>query len=133
MAYIRFLSEPKLYPDADGSFKVKVDCNIFLDDGRPLDGFHRDIMVTPEGLDGREKIAASEGSEAAFAYIVARIGEANEGYSLERIFGAIRAQYLCDGIIGIAQANKLNFPLDVPLEMPKDARDLEARMVAQVG
>jgi hypothetical protein len=131
MAHIRFLSQPELYADADGSFKVSADCSIYLDDGRELPGFHRTILVTPAGLDGLEKIAASEGPEAAFAYIVSRIGEANEGYSLERIFGAIQAMYLRDAIIGVALANKLSFPLDVPLAMPKDARELEARMIAQ--
>ena len=133
MAYIRFLSQPELYADVDGSFKVSADTSIFLDDGRELPGFHRTILVTPQGLDGLEKVAASEGPEAAFSYIVSKIGEANEGYSLERIFGAIQAMYLRDGIIGIAAANKLSFPLDVPLEMPKAAMDLETRMASAQG
>lgn len=133
MAYIRFLSQPELYADADGSFKVSADTSIFLDDGRELPGFHRTILVTPTGLAGLEDVAAKQGPEAAFTYIVARIGEANEGYSLERIFGAIQAMYLRDAIIGVAVSNKLSFPLDVPLAMPAQAQELEGRMVAQQG
>jgi hypothetical protein len=133
MAHIRFLSQPELYAAADGSFQVSADCSIYLDDGRELPGFHRTILVTPAGLDALEKIAASEGPEAAFAYIVARIGEANEGYSLERIFEAIRAMYLKDAIISVATLNKLSFPLDVPLAMPVAAQQLEQRMVTAQG
>jgi hypothetical protein len=131
MAKIRFMSAPELYADSDGSFKVKADVNVILDDGREIAGFHRDILVSPEGLAGLNDIAEKYGVEAAFAYIVSRIGEANAGYTAARITGAIEAMTLKEGIIGLVTANKLSFPLDVPIAMPKAAQELEARMVAQ--